>query len=195
MYDLIAVTNRHLCREDFLERIQLLVDCGVPKILLREKDLTPEEYKVLASAVLSICKDTKTKCILHHFADVAMDLETDAIHLSLPVAKIKQEQLLAFSCVGISTHSIEQVKEAEALGASYVTYGHVFSTDCKKGVPPRGLLSLAEIAKGTSLPVYAIGGIRTDNLRQAVFAGAEGVCIMSYAMQAEAEALRRLLEL
>ncbi len=195
MYDLIAVTNRHLCKGDFLERIRLLADCGVPKLLLREKDLTPEEYEELAEQVLRICKNRKTQCILHNFVDAALHLQAEAIHLPLHIAGKEREKLSAFSYLGISTHSLEQVKEAEAFNASYVTYGHVFSTNCKKGVPPRGLDALSGICSKTELFVYAIGGIHTDNLKQVLSAGAKGACIMSFAMQADAEAIRQLLEL
>ena len=85
--------------------------------------------------------------------------------------------------VGISTHSLEQVQEAEKCNASYVFFGHVFPTDCKKGVPPRGLHFLEKICHNASVPVYAIGGITPQNAAQAVKAGAAGVCVMSWGMQ------------
>lgn len=195
MCELIAVTNRHLCRENFLERISLLAACGVPKILLREKDLTAAEYESLAEAVLEICRNTKTTCTLHNFVDVALHLQAKSVHLPLHIAKAEEEKLSAFTDLGVSTHSMEQVKEAEALKASYVTYGHVFATDCKKDLPPRGLSSLEDITAGTALPVYAIGGIDRENIRQVYRAGAAGACIMSFAMQADEAAIRQLLEL
>nr|WP_243238072.1 thiamine phosphate synthase [Roseburia zhanii] len=195
MCDLIAVTNRHLCKGDFLDRIRLLVDCRVPKILLREKDLLPEAYEELSHKVLEICRATDTKCILHNYVDAALHEKADAIHLPLQTALTEKEKLTAFSHLGISTHSIEQVRKAEDIGAAYVTYGHVFATDCKKDVPPRGLASLAEITAQTELPVYAIGGIHIENVRSALAAGAKGVCIMSTAMQAEQKEIQKFLEL
>jgi thiamine monophosphate synthase len=195
MCDLIAVTNRHLCKGDFLDRIRLLVDCRVPKILLREKDLLPEAYEELSHKVLEICHATDTKCILHNYVDAALHEKADAIHLPVQTALTEKEKLTAFSHLGISTHSIEQVRKAEDIGAAYVTYGHVFATDCKKGVPPRGLASLAEITAQTELPVYAIGGIHIENIRSALAAGAKGVCIMSTAMQAEQKEIQKFLEL
>lgn len=195
MCDLIAVTNRHLCKGDFLDRIRLLVDCRVPKILLREKDLLPEAYEELSHKVLEICRATDTKCILHNYVDAALHEKADAIHLPLQTALTEKEKLTAFSHLGISTHSIEQVRKAEDIGAAYVTYGHVFATDCKEGVPPRGLASLAEITAQTELPVYAIGGIHIENVRSALAAGAKGVCIMSTAMQAEQKEIQKFLEL
>lgn len=184
-YDMIAVTNRKLCRIDFLQQIENLTKWGVPKILLREKDLSPQEYENLAKQVLVICEKNNASCILHNFVDVALKLHAPAIHLPLGAAQAETEKLSAFKTIGISTHSMEQIKQAEALGASYVTYGHVFETDCKKGVKPRGIEALREICQSTDLPVYAIGGINSTNIEETQNVGAAGFCIMSSAMQAE----------
>lgn len=53
-------------------------------------------------------------------------------------------------------------KEAEQLGASYLTAGHIYATDCKRGLPPRGLGFLKEVCREVSIPVYGIGGIKFD---------------------------------
>ena len=52
--------------------------------------------------------------------------------------------------------------EAERLGATYVTAGHIFTTDCKKGLPPRGLDFLKNVCDAVTIPVYGIGGIKFD---------------------------------
>ena len=64
--------------------------------------------------------------------------------------------------LGISIHSVEEAKEAEQLGASYLTAGHIYATDCKRGLPPRGLGFLKEVCREVSIPVYGIGGIKFD---------------------------------
>lgn len=87
--------------------------------------------------------------------------------------------------IGVSVHSAEEAREAVRLGASYLTAGHVFATDCKKGVPPRGLEFLKEICELAPVPVYGIGGIRldTEQIREMLAQGAAGVCIMSQMMR------------
>ena len=72
--------------------------------------------------------------------------------------------------------------EAEALGCTYVTAGHVFDTDCKRGLPGRGLGFLKEVCGSVSIPVYAIGGIGPDNIADVRKTGAAGACVMSSAM-------------
>ena len=77
-------------------------------------------------------------------------------------AKIADEEKKKFTKIGISIHSVEEAKEAEQLGASYLTAGHIYATDCKRGLPPRGLGFLKEVCREVSIPVYGIGGIKFD---------------------------------
>ena len=154
MSDIFCVTNRKLCREDFLVRIERIAACHPAGIILREKDMKPEDYKELASAVMGICEQHGVKCILHSFTDVATFLHADAL-------------------------------EAQALGCTYITAGHVFETDCKKGLPGRGLEFLRSVCAAVDIPVYGIGGIDADNIALVRNAGANGACLMSSMMVTE----------
>ena len=72
----------------------------------------------------------------------------------------------------------EAVTAAEK-GADFLIAGHIFATDCKKGVSPRGLGFLTDVISNVEIPVYAIGGINDANMQSALDCGAAGVCIMS----------------
>ena len=170
MSDLLIFTNRSLCRTNFTEQIRALAQAKPKAIVLREKDLPEEEYQNLASEVLSICRENHVPCILHNFVPAARNLKADAIHLPLPVLRtLSPEERKAFSILGASCHSVEEAKEAQALGCTYITAGHIFDTDCKKGLPGRGLSFLEKVCRSVSLPVYAIGspGRRRRSLRHA----------------------------
>ena len=182
----ICVTNRTLCREDFLTRIERLAKAHPAAILLREKDLTETEYIELADKILCICKRYGTLCVLHNYANAAHLLHHSALHLPLPVLRsLSESERHSYQILGASCHSVEDAKEAEALGCTYITAGHVFDTDCKKGLPPRGLDFLRETVRATALPVYAIGGISAENFADVLSAGASGACIMSGFMRSE----------
>lgn len=86
-----------------------------------------------------------------------------------------------FHTVGTSIHSVSEAVEAEKLGASYLTAGHIYVTDCKKGLPPRGLPFLQHVCQAVQIPVYGIGGIKIDKaqLHELKNAGAAGGCVMS----------------
>lgn len=183
----IAVTNRHLCRGDFLKQIEKIVQENVyDAILLREKDLSPQDYLKLAKEVLGLCGQKGKKCILHNFPEVALELGHPYLHLPLRVwEEYKEKEFLRGKIkeIGTSVHSIEQAEKAMKLGADYVTAGHIFKTDCKKGLEPRGLGFLEEIVHAVSVPVYGIGGVCSDNEESVLEHGAVGVCIMSGCMK------------
>lgn len=178
----ICVTNRTLCRDDFLTRIDHIAKKGVADaILLREKDLTEREYLELAEKVLSICKAHNRRCILHTYYKAAKELGCKEIHLPLPLLqKMREEgEKQWFTTVGTSVHSLKQANLAMHLQADYMTAGHIFETDCKKGLPGRGLSFLSKVVCKSEVPVYGIGGISADNAGQIMETGAAGVCIMS----------------
>lgn len=184
MCKLLSVTNRKLCREDFLTRLDQVAHSGVDAVILREKDLSPEAYGALAQQALDICERAGVTCILHTYADVALALRAGAIHLPLPVLrKLPEDCRRSFTMLGASCHSQEDVEEAARLGCTYVTLGHIFTTDCKPGLPPRGLELLRQVCATAPIPVYAIGGIGAENLRSVRQAGASGACLMSGLMQ------------
>ena len=183
MSDILCVTNRKLCREDFLTRIDRIAACHPAGIILREKDMQPEDYKKLAEAVMAICDRYGVKYILHCFTDVAIGLQAKAIHLPLPLLKeMTPEQKTHFEVLGASCHSVEDALEAQELGCTYITAGHVFETDCKKGLPGRGLEFLCKVCNAVDIPVYGIGGIDYDNIALVLNAGANGACLMSSLM-------------
>ena len=186
MSDILCVTNRKLCREDFLARVERIVACHPAGIILREKDMSSEEYKSLAARVMEICGQHGVKCILHTFSDVALSLHADAIHFPLHILReLSQEQKTGFSILGASCHSVDDASEAQALGCTYITAGHVFETDCKKGLPGRGLDFLRKVCATVDIPVYGIGGIDADNIALVRDAGASGACLMSSLMVTE----------
>lgn len=182
MYRVLAITNRKLCKEDFLTQIKKIARSNVESIILREKDLTEKEYYQLASQVIDICEHYKKRCILHTYIDVALNMKIANIHLPLTIAIEQCDKISRFERVGISTHSIEDAIIAQRLGATYITAGHIFATDCKKGVPPRGLTYLEEVCKVVSIPVFGIGGVTIENAKEVINHGAQGICMMSSLM-------------
>ena len=186
MSDILCVTNRNLCREDFLQRIEKIAENRPNGIILREKDLSEEEYKTLAEKVLNCCKKYDVPCILHSFVDAAMELGAENIHLPLHILREMDEKTKeTFKIIGASCHSVEEAQEAERLGCTYITAGHVFVTDCKKGLATRGLEFLRKVCESVSVPVYAIGGISNANVDLVRKAGAAGACVMSGLMRCE----------
>lgn len=186
MSSLICITNRHLCKENFLDRIRKVSKAQPTAILLREKDLSEGEYMTLAKQVIQICQKDKTLCILHTFAQVAKDLGVSAFHCPLHVLRELSPELKSnFSTLGASCHSLEEALEAQSLGCSYIIVGHIFNTDCKQGLSGRGIDFLRTICQNISIPIYAIGGINNQNYSLIKQSGATGACTMSGLMQCQ----------
>lgn len=163
-----------------MQRVEKIAACRPKGIILREKDLTEEEYKKLAEQVLKLCKRYEVPCILHSFADAVIEMGAENIHLPLHILReLDEKKKEKCKEIGASCHSVEEAREAEKLGCTYITAGHVFATDCKKGLPPRGLAFLQAVCQSVSIPVYAIGGIGSENIDSVRKAGAKGACIMS----------------
>lgn len=181
--DIIAVTNRTLCQsnQDFLERIRILADTlqAGDRILLREKDLDAPSYRDLAKTCSSLCQNRPVQLILHSHWSIAEELGLSHVHLPLPLLLQHQPSKLSYST---SVHNPEEAKLAQQLGAEFLIAGHVFPTDCKKGLAPRGLSFLESVCRSVPLPVYGIGGITAHRVRDVLDTGAKGICIMSHWM-------------
>lgn len=188
----VAVTNRALCHRPFLEQMEMVCAAHPAAVILREKDLSEADYTQLAKQVLDICHTYQVPCILHTYLETARALNCRSIHLPLPLLRKYASELSDFTQIGASTHSVEDALEAQRLGATYITAGHVYVTDCKKGLAPRGLSFLQNVCQSVSIPVYAIGGIQLDPVTRRInpgqaeeiaSCGAHGGCIMSGMMQ------------
>lgn len=186
--NIVCVTNRKLVKAydengsflPFLEKIKEAAKKKPAFIILREKDLSPDDYKELAKKVFEICDGEKLSCVLHYFYREAIELGAKKIHLPLHILEnMTEDEKKCFDVIGASTHSVEDARRAKELGASYITAGHVFATDCKKGLAPRGLQFLADVCDSVDIDVYAIGGISENNMKQCIGRGAKGVCMMS----------------
>lgn len=179
MSDILCVTNRRLCREPFLQRMARIMDGAPAAVLLREKDLTVAEYRTLAQQILALA-GRRVPVILHSHPEIALEVGCRSLHM--PMALLRQmrpEQRAAFPVLGASCHSVEDALEAQALGCTYITAGHIFETSCKPGLAARGLAFLRAVTSAVSIPVWAIGGIGPENLSAVRRAGAAGGCVMS----------------
>lgn len=186
MCKIVCVTHRRLCGGDFLRRIENIARCGAHSIILREKDMSEQDYLSLAKDVMAVCEKHGVQCTLHSFVKAAAELKAKRIHLPLHILReMSGEEKSVFEEIGASCHSTEEAKEAVKLGASYITAGHIFDTDCKKGLAGRGLGFLSQVCESVDVPVYAIGGISRENIRDVISAGASGVCLMSSMMKTE----------
>lgn len=185
MSDILCVTNRSLCKGNFLAQLERIAAAKPAAVILREKDLPPEDYTALSRRTLEICGRYGVPCILHSFPEAAKLTGCKALHMPLhKLSGMPEGERRSFPVLGASCHSAEDALLAQKLGCTYITAGHVFATQCKAGLEPRGLDFLRAVCAAVTIPVYAIGGISPENIAAVRVAGAAGACVMSGLMKA-----------
>ncbi|MCM1577579.1 MAG: thiamine phosphate synthase [Ruminococcus sp.] len=179
MFKVICVTNRRLVNGDFIERMAEICGGDTPpdRVILREKDMSGDDYHALAETVKGVCAGVPLSVHSHwDMRDISGDIHLSYGDFTSGEFQAEKEN---FDLTGVSVHTPEEAEDAERLGADYVIAGHIFPTGCKKGLPPRGLDFLRQICGRANIPVYAIGGITPENAPLCIEAGAAGVCVMS----------------
>lgn len=186
---LIAVTNSASCPRPLPEQIERLTRLSQQRpqaVILRAKDIDSETYRTLAKSAQQLCTAASLPLILHSDWPLACELGISRLHL--PLALLRQMptcERVYFPWLSTSVHSVDEALEAQGLGASVLIAGHIYATQCKAGLAPRGLRFLHEVCKAVQLPVYAIGGIGFDATQHAELRtqGARGACVMSAYMR------------
>lgn len=195
------ISNRKLCANENLEkqiekiffayqRKIILENFEIVSLTLREKDLNKNEYLKLVEKIYPICQKYRIDLILHQNYDLRLDNKYNikGLHLSYNTFKslnknIREELIRKYKKIGVSIHSVNEAKEVENLGANYVVAGHIFKTDCKKDLEPRGLKFIQELSLILTIPIFAIGGINQENSHLVINSGVFGVCMMSSLMR------------
>lgn len=207
----IVITNRHLVKIDYLTQLKNVIGHHPYAVILREKDLSGEEYEELAKTVLELCNQEKVPCYIHSDVLLAEKLSCPNVHISVgKLVEMRkageeievncqeqtfgqmqekeniQQALQKLTGLSVSCHSLEDVQTAIACGATQIVLGTIFETECKKGLKGKGLGFVKEITdyckQHGNVPVFAIGGISPENLEDVKMAGAQGGCMMSYLM-------------
>ncbi|MDY4920670.1 MAG: thiamine phosphate synthase [Phascolarctobacterium sp.] len=193
-FELIAVTDSKSCSRTLWEQAQRIAayEHKPTKLILRAKELSEGEYVALVKQVLPICREQGVELVLHTHWRLALQLGLSKVQLPLPLlastdADFKGSKLKIMT----SVHSITEAQQALQLGAEALVAGHIYATDCKRGLAPRGLEFLRSICAKSqnftkakhqlAVPVYAIGGIKFSYEQWEAIknAGASGACIMS----------------
>lgn len=203
---IVGITNRNLCT-DFYEQIKRISKSKLNYLIIREKDLGDKELLELVLKIKEEMKDANVKIIINSNINVARKSNADGVQLSfkdfinvsnklctknninsketVDNFEFKGNKYKVHKIVGVSIHSYEEGIQAYELGADYVIYGHVFPTDCKKNIPPRGVDEIKELSKKIAIPIMGLGGINEENFKEVLNAGAKGIAIMSSLMKSQ----------
>lgn len=184
---IICVTNRLLCKNNFFEQIELICKKNLYGLILREKDLDDKTYESFAVKCNDICKKYNVLFFINSKIKIAQELNIKNIQVSFKDFSDNKDILNSFDNVAVSIHSLTEAIVVEKFFEQtkqniFLIAGHIFKTDCKKGLKPKGTTFLKEICDNTKIPVFAIGGINKKTINQLKDINIEGVCLMSSLM-------------
>jgi thiamine-phosphate pyrophosphorylase len=187
---LYLITDRKLFNAQcsFYLALETALRAGVKYIQLREKRLPTRKILDTAYWVRELTREYGAKLLVNDRVDIALAVGADGVHLgqkSLPAhaaRKVTGDNFL----IGVSTHGIDEALQAEHDGADFITLGPIYNTPSKlRYGDPIGVDMLRQVKSRVSIPVLAIGGIKTNAVHEVVSAGADGVAVISGILAAE----------
>lgn len=186
MYNLVVITDLKLCKDNIYKRIFKFLNCGA-NVVLRAKELSENEYFKFANKVFKTCAGFKEQIFIHKFVNVALNLKCKNIWLPLEELEIYKDDLAKFDKIVVSTHNVDEAKKALNLGAKSLSLSHIYKTECKFNLTPKGLNLISDVRKFYNGEIYALGGINSSNFKDCLNVGANKICIMSEAMKCKDE--------
>ena len=178
---LYAISNAaELGVEAFLSRLQARLDAGLQLVQLREKELPGDELRKLAARVVALAHSRGAKVLLNGDVALALEMGADGVQLnSIQLAKLEERP--AINWCAASCHNAEELRRAEALGCDFALLSPVLPTQSHPGAPHLGWDNFANIAKGSTIPVYALGGLKEADMQTAWEHGAHGISLLRQA--------------
>jgi thiamine-phosphate pyrophosphorylase len=168
--------------ETLIARIRAAAEAGVDWVQIREREMEAQQLLALARAAVAACS-SRTRLLVNDRLDVALAAGAAGVHLrgeSMPASEVvswlRAGNAPRDFLVGVSCHSLEDARQAEHAGASYLFFGPIFETPAKKRFgAPQGVGKLAEVCRSVRIPVIAIGGMSGDRSTECLRAGAAGI--------------------
>ena len=176
------VTDEKSCNgKDFYKCIEEAIKGGVKIVQLREKTLSTKDFFIKALKVKEICKNYGALFIINDRLDIAQAVEADGVHLGqsdMPIEKAKEILKNKF-LIGVTARNVDEAIKAELEGADYIGSGAIFGTSTKDNAKKLEIEELKKIINSVKIPVFAIGGINTNNVSMLKNIGLQGVCSVS----------------
>ena len=179
---LYVILDRAAARgRDLSDLLDAAVAGGCRMVQLREKEWPSGRVLPLAERLRARCAAAGVTFIVNDRVDLALAAGADGVHLGqddLP-ARVARPLLRPGMILGVSTHSVEQARAAQADGADYIAVGSMFPTATKADFQLVGPDLVRKLRSEIRVPLIGIGGITHDNVQDVIRAGADGVAVIS----------------
>lgn len=187
----VIIDSEMLKGRNHIEVARQAINGGAGTIQLRDKVQSKKTVLPLARELQALCAEKNVLFIMNDYADIAMAVDADGLHLGQDDLPVKEARRLLppGKIIGCSTHSVEQAVAAEADGADYIAVGAMYPTGSKTSTttPAKvvGTETLRKVREAVSVPLVAIGGITADNAPEVIAAGADSIAVISAVLGAE----------
>lgn len=176
---LYVLITESTCKRPWIEVAEEAIAGGADCLQLREKNLDSGELLTRARQLVALCRQHSVLCIINDRPDIAILSDAHGVHVGqtdLPAREVRK-LIGSQKILGVSTHNLEQAKQAVRDGANYIGVGPIF----KSGTKPRdfvaGLDFARTVAKEISLPAVAIAGISEQNVDEVLATGMKSIAV------------------
>ncbi len=178
---LYAISNvAELGEDEFMRRLEAALDNGLRLVQLREKNYSQEMLRELALKMLPLLRQHDARLIINADIELCREIGADGVQLTGTQLAGLSERPGVEWCAA-SCHSAEELRRAEALGCDFALLSPVLATQSHPGAPHLGWEKFAAIAAGSSIPVYALGGLTQADMQTAWSHGAHGISLLRQA--------------
>ena len=178
---LYAISNvAELGEQEFMRRMEAALRNGLRMVQLREKDYSRAALRALALKMQPLIRRHDARLMINADIDLVQEIGADGLQLTgAQLAELSARP--AVDWCGASCHSAEELRRAEALGCDFALLSPVLATQSHPGASHLGWERFSAIVAGSSIPVYALGGLTHDDMHSAWQHGAHGIALLRQA--------------
>ncbi|WP_300350798.1 thiamine phosphate synthase [Clostridium sp.] len=184
--DLYLVTDYRIPFNELLEKIESALKGGVTIVQYRAKNMSTKDMCYEALKLRELCERYNALFLVNDRIDVALAVKSHGVHIGqddMPLS-LARKILPKDSVIGVTVHNKEEAIKAIEEGADNLGVGALFSTDSKDDATLMSMETLKEIKSVSNIPLYGIGGINTDNLKEEHLELLDGVAVISALLKA-----------
>jgi 8-oxo-dGTP diphosphatase len=178
--------SRRFGKDGFLAPLERALMAGARLVQLREPHMPTDEFMDYARQIAGLCHRYDARLLLNAEPGWVPHCDADGVHLNgKRLAQYSSRPLEDHFWVAASCHNAEELRQAERLGADFAVLSPVAPTSSHPDAIPLGWQAFSRLCAGVNLPVYALGGMRTQDIAQARQSGAQGVAMVSQVWDAD----------
>lgn len=186
-WDFYFITDSQLTRNNIIEDVRNGLKGGAKVIQYREKKLNVGQMIEQAKELTKLCNEYDAVLLINDRVDIALAAKAHGVHLGQSDVSLSEaRQLMPNGIIGVSCNNIIDLELAIEGRADYIGVSPIFHTNTKKDIDaPMGLDGIRSFRNNTYLPLIAIGGIKLENAREVIDAGADSICAISATVDTE----------